>query len=182
MNTPQATGLAQTPARHIIAELGIPDFSTELGYRNYCSRACALFSERFGTTTPSPEFTAERSQVHGKQEQLLFATTWGGVRVTLYDEKTKKVEKFLIVDSGSFLAYEKHDEKLETLYHRSGTGILVYTEDGDSTLRAVPVEPGFTITLNPGQKHCLISLDNLLVFESGTDPKGMDKDLVFIYK
>jgi mannose-6-phosphate isomerase-like protein (cupin superfamily) len=182
MNATPSAALSVNPARQIVEELGTPDFSTEDGYKAYCHRACALYKERFGAGSPSPEFTAERTQVEGKAEALLFATPWGGVHVTLNDEATHRVEKYLIVDSGAFLAYEKHDEKLETLFHRSGTGILVYRAEGETSLRAAPVEPGFTITLKPGQEHCLISLDNLLVFESGTDPKGMDKDLIFIYQ
>lgn len=182
MNASQSASLSVTPASQIITELGTPDFSTELGYRDYCTKAYALYKGRFGTHPPSAEFTAERAAVAGKADPLLFATPWGGVHVTLNDEDTHQVEKFLIVDSGSFLAYEKHEKKLETLYHRAGTGILVYRAEGEITLRAAPVELGFTITLKPGQEHCLISLDNLLVFESGTDPKGMDKDLIFIYQ
>lgn len=182
INAPHTAAYSESPARQIIDELGTPDFSTEHEYKSFCNRACTLYRDRFGTTSPSSEFSTERSLVNEKSEPLLFATPWGGVHVTLNDEATHKVEKFLIVDSGSFLAYERHEKKLETLFHRSGTGILVYRPEGETTLRAVPVEPGFTITLYPGQEHCLISLDNLLVFESGTDPKGMDKDLVFIYQ
>jgi hypothetical protein len=31
-------------------------------------------------------------------------------------------------------------------------------------------------------EHCLIGTEDLLVFERSVDPKGMDKDLVFIYE
>ncbi len=36
--------------------------------------------------------------------------------------------------------------------------------------------------LAPGQEHCLIGTEDLLVFERSTDPKGMDQDLIFIYE
>ena len=36
--------------------------------------------------------------------------------------------------------------------------------------------------LAPGQEHCLIGTEDLLVFERSIDPKGMDQDLIFIYE
>jgi hypothetical protein len=48
-------------------------------------------------------------------------------------------------------------------------------------LRAEIIEPGWTRTLQPGQEHTIIALSNLLVRERSTDPRGMDKDLIFIF-
>ena len=44
------------------------------------------------------------------------------------------------------------------------------------------ISPGNRFHFEPGMEHCLIGTENLLVFEKSIDPKGMDKDLVFIYE
>jgi len=106
-------------------------------------------------------------------------TGWGGVNITKHEHP--QVEKFLVVDSGKFLAFEKHEEKLETLNGREGYGILVFRPEGESKLVAELIEPGWSRTLKPGQEHTIIALTDLLVFESSVDPKGMDQDLIFIF-
>lgn len=166
---------------NIIAQLGTPDFSTRAGWLAYCNAAVEAYSE-MGEPSPNYyKFPRERHLI-SQQGEGVIPTSWGGVRVTVNDLATKRVEKFLVVDSGKFLAFEKHHEKSETLFHSEGVGILVFRAEGSTTLEARPVVEGFSITLWPGQEHCLISLHNLLVFESGVDPKGMDNDLIFIHQ
>ncbi len=109
----------------------------------------------------------------------MIPTSWGGVRVLSYEHP--EVEKFLVVDQGRFLAFEKHAEKVETLFGEEGLGVLVYRCELTAQLRAEFIEPGWTRTLQPGQEHTIIALSNLLVRERSTDPCGMDKDLIFIF-
>jgi hypothetical protein len=106
-------------------------------------------------------------------------TSWGGVHVLSYEHP--EVEKFLVVDQGQFLAFEKHAEKVETLFGEEGVGVLVYRCEVTGRLRAETIEPGWTRTLQPGQEHTIIALSNLLVRERSTDPRGMDQDLIFIF-
>lgn len=109
----------------------------------------------------------------------MIPTSWGGVHVLSYEHP--EVEKFLVVDQGRFLAFEKHAEKVETLFGEEGLGVLVYRCELTGQLRAEYIEPGWTRTLRPGQEHTIIALSNLLVRERSTDPRGMDKDLIFIF-
>ena len=54
-------------------------------------------------------------------------------------------------------------------------------EKGGSELQVLLLKPGLRFHFDPGEVHCLIGLQNLLVFESSSDPLGMDQDLCFIY-
>lgn len=165
----------------IIQKLGDPDFSTRDNWLAYCRAAASASEEVAACNLDSRMFHKERHLISQRGEGII-PTPWGGVRVTVNDAATNRVEKFLVVDSRKFLAFEKHSEKTETLFHSEGVGILVFRPEGSQRLVATPVVEGFSLTLLPGQEHCLISLHNLLVFESGVDPKGMDQDLIFIYE
>jgi hypothetical protein len=173
----------QSPANLtlFIEDLGPPDFTSQANYITFCQRAADLWRSSVDNTgIPSPDFTREREAVSSPGQDIIQVPAWGGVHITKHEHPF--VEKFLVVDSGKFLAFEKHAEKTETLRHVAGLGLLVFRRADSSTLSVAAVEPGFEVTLLPGQEHCLISLENLLVFESGTDPKGMDKDLIFIFE
>jgi hypothetical protein len=177
-NTPNQSSAA---LKTLISDLGPPDFTSQATYVRFCQRAAELWcSKADKNLTPSLEFTRERQAVSSPGQDIIQVPAWGGVHITKHEHPV--VEKFLVVGSGKFLAFEKHDEKTETLNHVAGLGLLVFRRADSSTLSVEAVEPGFQITLQPGQEHCLISLENLLVFESGTDPKGMDKDLIFIFE
>lgn len=110
---------------------------------------------------------------------MVIKTPWGGVDII--ERNDPHVEKFLVVKSGHFLAYEKHDEKVETLYGKEGYGVLVFRPEGGVGLLAEAVYPGYERTLKPGHEHCLIALSDLLVLEHSEDYKGMDQDLIFIH-
>ena len=122
---------------------------------------------------------AEHREIIRAGGQSTIQTNWGGVHVLSYEHP--EVEKFLVVDQGKFLAFEKHSEKIETLFCEEGLGVLVFKCTSTAELRAEIIEPGWTRTLNPGQEHTIIALSNLLVHERSTDPLGMDQDLIFIF-
>ena len=123
-------------------------------------------------------FLKHRSVVSAGGDSVI-PTSWGGVHVLSYEHP--EVEKFLVVEQGRFLAFEKHAEKIETLFGEEGLGVLVYRCELTGQLRAEYIEPGWTRTLRPGQEHTIIALSNLLVRERSTDPRGMDNDLIFIF-
>jgi len=162
----------------VVKGIGRPDFSTSESYNLFCKQASVLWHAAGGLNTASVAFVREREYLISSSDQVI-KTSWGGVHVTSH--KHPHVEKYLIVDSGKYLAFEMHEEKTETLSHVAGDGILVMRNMNSNDLEAIPVTEDFSITLLPGQEHCLISLNNLLVFERSTDPKGMDQDLIFIH-
>jgi hypothetical protein len=126
----------------------------------------------------NPSFSAHLATVEGGGDMVV-KTPWGGVDIVKRHDP--HIEKFLVVRAGCFLAYEKHDEKIETLFGKEGYGVLVFRPVGESELAVEVVKPGFTKTRQPGQEHCLIALTDILVLEHSEDYKGMDQDLIFIY-
>jgi len=157
-----------------LPQLPIPSFSDRAGYLSYC---CSL-AEQLGLDLPTPAFDIHRKAIAAGGDMVI-ATNWGGVHIVSC--KHPEVEKFLVVDKGRFLAFEKHAEKVEKLVGEEGLGVLVYRCEQSAQLKAETIEPGWSRTLRPGQEHTIIALSNLLVREQSTDPKGMDQDLIFIY-
>ncbi len=150
-------------------------------FNRYCQNACRFWREQFpngiGTTS---------SQFHDLQKQIASAnagvikTSWGGVVVTLHEHP--RVEKFLVVKEGSYLALEKHEQKDEHLEVREGAGLVLWRSSTQAPLTVEALAPEKSFHFAPGMEHCLIGAENLLVFERSTDPKGMDRDLIFIYE
>lgn len=155
-------------------ELPTPLFPDRASYLSYCSETAANFSQELET----PLFKKHREIIAGGGSSVI-PTSWGGVHVLSYQHP--EVEKFLVVDQGRFLAFEKHAEKTETLFGEEGVGVLVYRCELTTQLRSELIEPGWTRTLRPGQEHTIIALSNLVVRERSTDPLGMDQDLIFIF-
>jgi hypothetical protein len=154
--------------------LPLPDFSDRANYLSYCSS----IASSHGREIPTPTFDLHRKIIAAGGEMVI-PTSWGGVHVLSYEHP--EVEKFLVVDKGCFLAFEKHAEKVETLLGEEGFGVLVYRCEQSGRLEAEYINPGWSRTLRPGQEHTIIALSNLLVRERSTDPLGMDKDLIFIF-
>lgn len=107
-------------------------------------------------------------------------TSWGGVSVLSYQHPA--VEKYLAIRKGTYLAFEKHDQKREALRIIEGLGILLYREPKSTLISMVLASPGLSVQFNPGEEHCIIGVENLLVLENSVDPKGMDQDLIFIFE
>ena len=155
-----------------------PEFIDVVAYRAYCHGVVEAWRKLAAQVPSMPTFSSHRAAIERGGLEVI-QTGWGGVNITKHEHP--QVEKFLVVDSGKFLAFEKHEEKLETLNGREGYGILVFRPEGESKLVAELIEPGWSRTLKPGQEHTIIALTDLLVFESSVDPKGMDQDLIFIF-
>ena len=100
--------------------------------------------------------------------------------ITLHEHP--RVEKFLVVRKGGYLALEKHDEKDERLEVKEGAGLVLWRRGPNEPLTVEALNRGAQFHFEPGMEHCLIGTENLLVFERSTDPKGMDQDLIFIYE
>ncbi len=109
----------------------------------------------------------------------IIKTPWGGVDITF--RKDPSVEKFLVVNSGRYLAYEKHELKEERMEGREGLGVLLLAETPGARPTVHLMEPGKHFEIKPNHEHCLIAITNLLVFERSLDHKGMDQDLIFLY-
>lgn len=150
-------------------------------FNRYCRRAMEIWAEEFpprkGET--SEKFRELENKIASPNDDVI-PTTWGGVVVTLHEPP--RVEKFLVVRRGGYLALEKHELKDEHLEVREGTGLILRRLAPNEPLAAEMLSPGDQFHLTPGQEHCLIGTEDLLVFERSTDPKGMDRDLIFIYE
>lgn len=172
----------------------VPEFESRQVYLDFCNSLVRAFKSKKGNESASDtEFNRHlRNITHGIGN--IIKTGWGGVDIISYDHP--EVDKYLVVSSGKFLAFEKHDEKVETLKCEEGAGVLVYrpleaqarfakhvgaSSQSRYPLQAELIKPGWTITLQPGQEHTIIALSNLLVRENSQDFKGMDQDLIFIY-
>ncbi len=128
--------------------------------------------------TTSSRFTELLGQIETGGENVI-PTRWGGVVITLHEHP--RVEKYLVVRQGSYLALEMHEQKDERLEVREGAGLILWRRVSGQPLAVEAIGPGAEFHLEPGKEHCLIGTENLLVFERSLDPKGMDQDLIFIY-
>ncbi len=150
-------------------------------FNRFCRRACRVWQEQFGPeeNAPHAQFDALLSRVMLGGDGVIRAA-WGGVVVTLH--APPRVEKYLVVRRGAFLALEKHAEKDEHLEVREGRGLLLFRRAAPPILTVQALAPGDRFHFAPGVEHCVIGTDDLLVFEHGVDPKGMDQDLLFLYE
>ncbi len=154
--------------------LPTPSFPDRESYLSYCT----ALADDFRQDIQTPAFDLHREAITAGGDMVI-PTSWGGVHIVSYEHP--EVEKFLVVDQGRFLAFEKHDEKVERLFGEEGRGVLVFRCEQSNQLRAEEIVPGWTRTLRPGQEHTIVALSNLLVRERSTDPRGMDQDLIFIF-
>jgi hypothetical protein len=168
------------------AELGIAlsafsPIDSEEAFNHYCREACRLwashFRDRVGET--SPRFPELLEKIECRSEGVI-KTDWGGVVVTLREEP--RVEKFLVIREGGYLALERHEQKDERIEVKEGAGLVLWGRPNEKTLAVAPLVAGEKFHFKPGVEHCLIGTENLLVFERSVDPKGMDQDLIFIYE
>ena len=150
-------------------------------FNAYCRRACGLWQEQFdsGIGVTSAQFIDLLGRIERGGEGVI-QTPWGGVVVTLHEHP--RVEKFLVVRKGGYLALETHEQKDERLEVSEGAGLILSRRATDQPLTVRALAPGDRFHFEPGMEHCLIGTENLLVFERSVDPKGMDQDLVFIYE
>jgi mannose-6-phosphate isomerase-like protein (cupin superfamily) len=150
-------------------------------FNRYCREACRVWEEHFrnpvGETSDRFSELLERIE---RRSQSVIKTEWGGVVVTVHEHP--RVEKFLVIRKGRYLALEMHQEKDERLEVTEGAGLILWRPLNERSLTAEILEAGAEFHLKPGVEHCIIGTENLLVFERSIDPEGMDQDLIFIYE
>ena len=165
-------------ARELSAQSRI---ESRASFNRYCREACRLWIEHLGDGVgkTSAHFTALLDRVdEGKGEVI--KTSWGGVAIELHEHP--RVEKYLVIRKGGYLALETHEQKDERLEVKEGAGLILSRRAADQPLMVEALAPGDQFHFEPGMEHCIIGTENLLVFERSVDPKGMDQDLVFIYE
>ena len=150
-------------------------------FNRYCREACQLWSKHFadGVGKTSAHFTALLDKIDEGGGGVI-KTPWGGVVIELHEHP--RVEKYLVVRKGGYLALETHEQKDERLEVKEGAGLILSRRAADQPLTVQVLAPGDQFHFEPGMEHCIIGTENLLVFERSLDPKGMDQDLVFIYE
>jgi mannose-6-phosphate isomerase-like protein (cupin superfamily) len=148
-------------------------------FNRYCREACRLWCEHFPKGRTSAKFGELLRRV-GSGDADVIKTGWGAVVVTLHEHP--RIEKFLVIREGGYLALEMHERKDERLEVKEGAGLVLRRRPNEKSLAVEPLEAGSEFHFGPGVEHCLIGTENLLVFERSVDPKGMDQDLIFIYE
>lgn len=168
------------------AEIGaaldeLAPIDSEETFNRYCREACRLWAShlRKGVGEISPRFAQLLEKIECRGEGVI-KTDWGGVVVMLHEPP--RVEKFLVIREGGYLALERHEQKDERLEVKEGAGLILWRRPKEKTLAVAALAPGDKFHFKPGAEHCLIGTENLLVFERSVDPKGMDQDLIFIYE
>lgn len=175
--------LAANPRFAEIAEplSELSPINSEESFNQYCREACRLWTDHFrnpiGRT--SEQFTKLLAQIERRSQQVV-KTEWGGVVITRHEPP--RVERWLVLEQGAYLALEMHEQKDERLEVKEGAGLIVWRRLADQPLAVQAIVPGDEFHLEPGKEHCLIATEDLLVFERSLDPKGMDQDLIFIYE
>jgi hypothetical protein len=151
-------------------------------FNHYAREALRVWNQLFGQKPigeMSPLFNELLEKVIRGGEGVI-QTPWGGVVITVHEHP--RVEKYLVIRKGGYLALETHEQKDERLEVKEGAGIILSRRANDQPLKVQAIAPGDQFHFEPGMEHCIIGTENLLVFERSTDPKGMDQDLVFIYE
>jgi hypothetical protein len=160
---------------------GFSPIDSDQTFNEYCREACRVWAGTFrkpvGET--SHRFTDLLERIE-RRSQSVIKTEWGGVVITLHEPP--RVEKFLVIRKGRYLALEMHEEKEERLEVTEGAGLILWRRPDEQSLTAEVLKPGGEFRLKPGMEHCLIGTENLLLFERSIDPKGMDQDLIFIFE
>ncbi len=166
----------------LAGRLGVPSrIDSQVAFNKYCREACRLWREHCpaGIGVTSAKFAGLLQHVRRGGDGAI-RTPWGGVVVTLHEHP--RVEKYLVVRQGGYLALERHEQKDEQLEVQEGAGLILWRRSPGQPLTVQPLEPGCKFRFEPGMEHCLIGTENVLLFERSTDPKGMDQDLIFTYE
>jgi hypothetical protein len=166
----------------VAAELGkLSPIDSRASFNRYCRAGIRLWGEYFrdGIVKTSSEFTKLCERVEHGGENVI-QTGWGGVVITLHEHP--RVEKYLVIRKGGYLALETHEKKDERLDVKEGAGLILWRRATHQPLIVEALAPGAEFHFEPGMEHCLIGTEDLLVFERSVDPKGMDQDLIFIYE
>lgn len=151
-------------------------FDSEESFNSFCHAVLNAWPLKYSHMPLSPDFHEYLNAIEAKKDMTI-STPWGGVFITKHQPPL--VEKYLVVKGGYYLSFEKHELKDENIKVESGEGVLLQRQ-GDS-IQVRKLSPGVEAHFAPGDEHCIIAPQNLLLFESSLDHKGMDQDLIFIY-
>lgn len=155
-------------------------FSSSAEFNAYCKRLVAEWNAKSEALAPEVATFERRLRRVENGFEGSIPTGWGGVDVLRYDHPF--VEKYLLVKKGYYLSYEMHDEKREDLWVHGGVGVLVSRPKGAPECSVEPFTVGSYAHFSPRDEHCIIALEDLIVFESSEDFRGMDKDLIFLFE
>ena len=144
----------------------------------FCRNAISLWSEHVNEKFALVQFQHYLAKAATSSPSSI-PTSWGGVYILRHEHP--EVEKFLVVKGGCYLAFEKHERKEEELLVKEGAGLLLYRKAGSAGVRVLPLCPDTSCAFLPGEEHCVVGCQELLILEKSKDYKGMDKDLVFIF-
>jgi mannose-6-phosphate isomerase-like protein (cupin superfamily) len=170
---PRFAGIAQELS-------ALSPINSRKSFNRYCREACRLWNEKFPDGIGETEqFVKLLDRIEHTNDGVI-RTGWGGVVITLHEHP--RVEKYLVVRKGGYLALEMHEQKDERLEIREGAGLILSRPPNDRSLTVEVLRPGSEFHFPPGIEHCIIGTEDLLVFERSIDPKGMDQDLIFIYE
>src|SRR3954468_16455484 len=97
--------LAADPRFAEIAEelSALSPIDSQESFNRYCREACSFWNREF------PQAVGETAHLARLVEQLTITRQWGGVVVTLHEHP--RVEKYLAVRKGGYLALEMHEQK-----------------------------------------------------------------------
>ena len=155
--------------------------NSDEAFNDYCREACRVWENQL--RNPVGETSRRFAELLERIERRsggVIKTDWGGVVIALHEHP--RVEKFLVIQKGQYLALEMHEKKDERLEVAEGAGLILWRRPDERSLTVEVLKAGGEFHLKPGMEHCLIGTENLLVFERSIDPKGMDQDLIFIYE
>src|ERR1700675_3244616 len=128
---------------------------SEETFNRYCREACRLwtshFRDRVGETSSRFPELLEKIECRGEG---VIKTDWGGVVVTLHEHP--RVEKFLVIREGGYLALEAHEQKDERREEKEGAGLMLWRRAARQPLTAQVLAPGDKFHFKPGREHCLI--------------------------
>jgi hypothetical protein len=183
----KSAGTDNPAAANFLAGLfSLSRLTDQVSFNAFCKAACRGWKETFPSGLPGAAPTGERFnrllQRISPSDPMTIPTPWGGVVVEKYEPPNPEVAKWLVVKEGDYLALEWHKEKRERMEVKEGVGMLLSGQSLSSPVLSIQVlKPTSVVEFMPGEVHCLIGCQNLLVWETSTDPKGMDKDLEFIF-
>lgn len=148
-------------------------------FNDFCRMVVAEASASSDGRSPTSSHVSETLARIAAGGPGIIKTSWGGVDVLRYSAPL--VEKYLAIKGGRYLAYEYHDEKSEELFVLDGLVVLLTADRDSGEPRLRPMSRGAYASFQPGERHCLIAIQDALVFERSLDPRGMDQDLQFVF-
>jgi hypothetical protein len=156
--------LAADPRFAVIAhELSaLSPINSRESFNRYCREVCRLWNHAFPDGIGETEQFAKLLNRLEHTNDGVIRTAWGGVVITLHEHP--RVEKYLVVRKGGYLALEMHEQKDERLEIREGAGLILWRPPNERSLMVEVLRPGAEFNFQPQTEHCIIGVGGLLVF------------------